>query len=236
MRTLVFILLIALGFYSSIGKAPNQGSTPVVPNNYIDPYPMINEGQTLLKEGDLVTRLNQDPTSQFIKNFNRQDKSYSHAGIVLFENGYPYIYHIVNGEENPDEKLRKDSLSGFCNPRKNIAYGIFRYEMGAGEIKRLKDLIHKWYIKGVRFDSTFNLKTDDRMYCSEMIRKALARATGKRILIGTTKLTDAEAGLFSVYTHLPYTYTSKLRIVSIDNLYKVPSCHLIKEYNYKTYR
>jgi hypothetical protein len=74
------------------------------------------------------------------------------------------------------------------------------------------------------------------MYCSEMIGKALTKATGKRILIGTTKLTDTEAGLFSAYTHLPFTYTSKLRIVSIDNLYKTPSCHLIKEYNYKIYR
>ena len=197
---------------------------------------MINEGQTLLKEGDLVVRLNQDPTSRFIKNFNRRDKNYSHAGIVLYEDGYPYIYHIVNGDENPDEKLRKDSLSRFCNPRKNTAYGIFRYEMKTGEIKSLKDLIHKWYEKGVRFDLKFNLKTDDRMYCSEMISKALASATRERIMIKTTKPTPTEAGIFSLYMHLPLTYTSKLRIVSIDNLYANPYCHLVKEYNYKIHR
>lgn len=236
MRTLILILLISHSFYSCIGNATKQASTPVASNNYIDPYTMVIEGQALLKEGDLVVRLNQDPTSQFIKNFNRRDKSYSHAGIVLYENGYPYIYHVVNGEENPDEKLRKDSLSRFCNPRKNIAFGIFRYEMKASEIKNLKNLIHKWYAKGVQFDPAFNLKTDDRMYCSEMIRKALARATNKRILIKTTKLTSSEAGLFSAYMHLPFTYTGKLRIVSIDNLYKHPSCYLIKEYNYKIYR
>jgi|SRR5450432_723816 hypothetical protein len=210
-----------------------QNATTVMPGNYTDPYVLITEGQALLKEGDLVVRLNRDPTSQFIKNFNRHDKSYSHAGIVLFENGYPYIFHIVNGEENPDEKLKKDSLSRFCNPRKNMAYGIFRYEMNAGEIKILKKLIHAWYDSGVRFDSAFNLKTDDRMYCSEMISKALVRATAKRILIETTKLTTPEAKLFSAYTHLPFTYTSNLQIVSIDDLYKNPFCHLIKEYNYE---
>src|SRR5687768_13423757 len=69
---------------------------------------MIEKGLSLLQEGDLVLRLNHDPASQFIKYFNRNDKSYSHAGIVLFENGYPYVYHIVNGEENPGEQIKKD--------------------------------------------------------------------------------------------------------------------------------
>jgi len=236
MRTLTLILLISLGFYSRIGNVANQEAILIAPNNFVDPYKMINEGQTLLKEGDLVVRLNQDPTSQFIKNFNRLDKKYSHAGIVLFENGYPYIYHIVNGEENPDEKLRKDSLSRFCNPRKNIAYGIFRYKMDTDEIKKLKILIHKWYTRGVQFDPVFNLGTNDKMYCSEMIGKALAIATNKRILVETTKLTNEEASIFSAYTHLPFRYTNKLRIVSIDNLYKHSSCYLIKEYNYKPQR
>jgi hypothetical protein len=236
MRTLILILLISQSFYFCIGIAPKQESTSIAASNGIDPYTMINEGQALLKEGDLVVRLNQDPASQFIKNFNRRDKNYSHAGIVLFENGYPYIYHIVNGEENPGEKLRKDSLSRFCNPRKNIAYGIFRYEMEAGEIRSLKDLIHKWYIVGIQFDPTFNLTSNNKMYCSEMIMKALTIVTNRRILIETTKLTNTEARLFSAYTHLPFTYTSQLQIVSIDNLYKLPSCYLIREYNYKIYR
>jgi Permuted papain-like amidase enzyme, YaeF/YiiX, C92 family len=232
MRTFIIILLISYSFYEGIGNTAKKVSVPDAPANYIDPYIMINEGAALLKEGDLVVRLNQDPLSQFIKNFNRLDKNYSHAGLVSYENGYPYIYHIVNGEENPDEKLRKDSLKQFCNPRKNIAYGIFRYTLKSSEIKSLKNLIHNWYAKGVQFDLAFNLKTDDKMYCSEMIRKALARATDKRIQIETTKLTSEEAKFFSVYTHLPFSYTGKLQVVSIDNLYKNPSCHLIKEYNY----
>ncbi|MES1215448.1 MAG: YiiX/YebB-like N1pC/P60 family cysteine hydrolase [Bacteroidota bacterium] len=232
-RNLILILILPYCFYSCMGNASNRESISVPAKEFPDPFTMINEGEALLKEGDLVVRLNQDPTSQFIKNFNRRDKSYSHAGIVLFENGYPYIFHIVNGEENPDEKMRKDSLKQFCNPRKNIAYGIFRYKMDAGEIKRLKVLIHKWYMKGVHFDQTFNFKTDDKMYCSEMISKALVRVTNNRISIETTKLTSTEAELFSAYAHLPFTYTSKLQIVSIDNLYTNPFCRLIKNYNYK---
>jgi hypothetical protein len=228
MKYLIILFFIAYSLSSFLIDFMEKKISIEPAVHFIDPYRKITEGQSLLKEGDLVVRLNRDPASQFIKNFNRQDKKYSHAGIVLFENGYPFIYHIVNGEENPDERLRRDSLSRFCNPGNNKAYGIFRYDFHAGEMKILKNIIHKWYEQGVRFDSVFNLKTDDRMYCSEMIRKALIKATEKRIWIETTKMTNTEAMLFSARAHLPFTYTSHLQIVSIDDLYMNPHCHLIK--------
>ena len=202
-------------------------------SNHSKAYAMINEGQCLLKDGDLVVRMNDDYTSQYIKNFNRHDKSYSHAGIVLCENGRPLVFHMVSGRENPDAKLKKDELGRFCNPQQNSAYGIFRYDIRPAEIERLKATILKWYTKGVKFDSAFNLETDDRMYCAEMISKALAQATRGRITFETTKLTVTEAKLFSNYSHLPFEYTSRLRIISVDNLYVNPYCHLVKEYNYE---
>ena len=189
-----------------------------------------------MKEGDLVVRLNRDPSSQFIRNLNRRDKTYSHSGIVLYENGYPYIYHMMTGDEHSDGGLEKDSLIRFCNPRKNWAYGIFRYNLNAVEIKRLKDTLHSWYAKGVRFDGAFNLSTDDKMYCSEMISKALKKATGNRILIETTRLTAIEASLLSVYSHLPFAYTNNLKIVPIDELYTNSYCHLVKKYSYQIKR
>ena len=234
MKHPMFILLLFISFqlnsYLNIVKESIAAKDTCT--NPIDPLTIISEGLSLLKEGDLVVRLTRDPISWCIKNFNRHDKSYSHSGIVLYDHGYPYIYHIVNGEENPDEKLRKDSLSHFCNPRKNSAFGIYRYNMNTGEIKKLKELIHYWYDYGLQFDSAFNLNTDDRMYCSEMISKALEKATDKRISIERTQMTKTEAKYFSFYTHLPFTYTSSLKIVTIDGLYFNPYCHVIKEYKY----
>jgi hypothetical protein len=234
MKALLIFLFATYGFYSCVSNATKPETMPAGKPQATDPFTFINEGKSLLKEGDLVVRLNRDPTSQFIKNFNRQDKSYSHAGIVLFENGLPYVYHIVNGVDDPEEKLRMDSLSLFCDPRKNLAFGIYRYDLSESEIKNLKSLIHKWQVKGVKFDYRFDLKSDDRMYCSEMICKALGKITSKRICPATTELTETEARLFSAYMHLPPAYTGKLKIVSIDNLYNVPGCKLIKEYNYET--
>jgi hypothetical protein len=232
-RIILIIFILGHGLYlltrSSIVKTTSKN----VETSHINPYKMIDEGNGLLKEGDLVVRLNIEPSSEAIRQFNRTDKRYSHAGIVLFDEGTPFVYHIVNGCENPDEKLRKDSLTRFCDPRRNLAFGIYRYALTDTEIQNLKAIIHKWYKMGVKFDYRFDLATNDKMYCSEMVSKALTTATQNRITIETTKPTAIEAGFFSSYTHAPYRFVSKLKIVAIDNLYKRPYCHLIKEYNYK---
>src|ERR1700733_5665229 len=113
MKQILLILSTCCLLYAHSDRVAQQTNPLVMGYRYTDPYRMIQEGALLLKEGDLVVRLNRDPLSSFIKNFNRRDKSYSHAGIVLYEKGYPYIFHIVKGEENPDGKLRKDSLRQF---------------------------------------------------------------------------------------------------------------------------
>jgi hypothetical protein len=110
---------------------------------------------------------------------------------------------------------------------------MFRYEMRPAEIKKLKDIIYKWYAEGIEFDSLFNLNTDNRMYCSEMVSKALSSATNNRIRIKTTELTNTEALTFSAYTHLPFSYARSLKVIPIDNLYTNSFCRLIKRYNYK---
>jgi hypothetical protein len=195
-------------------------------------FSMIEKGRSLLQEGDLVLRLNHDPTSQFIKYFNRNDKSYSHAGIVLFENGYPYVYHIVNGDVNPTEQIRRDSLMRFCDPRKNFGFGIYRYKINAAETRKLKAVIHDWQKKKLRFDHSFNLNTDDRMYCSEMISKALAKATGKRIEIATTQPTVIEAAALSSHVHLPMAVAGQLKMIAIDNLYMNAYCVPVFRFQY----
>jgi len=232
MKHLLILLIIFYPFYLFIQHTAENHAATIAAITRLNPYGMIEDGQSRLKEGDLVVRMNRDPSSRFIKYFNHKDKNYSHSGIVLFEYGYPYIYHNIDGEENPDKKMRRDSLSHFCNPRKNVAYGIYRYDMSVAEIYKLKDIIHNWYAKGLRFDSAFSLATDDKMYCSEMICKAVTEATGKRILIEPVRLNITEAGFLSAYAHLPISYTNGLPIIPIDALYVNPFCRLIKKYDY----
>lgn len=232
MKHLLIMSIVFVPFTVYINHAAKQHAATIASITRLNPYGMIEDGQSRLKEGDLVVRMNRDPSSRFIKYFNHKDKSYSHSGVVLFENGYPYVYHVINGAENPDQKIRMDSLAQFCSPKRNLAFAVYRYNMSEKEIYRLKMIVHKWYEKGVRFDSLFSLSSDDRMYCSEMVSKSLAEATGNRIMIQPIRLTLAEASCLTAYSCLPLSYTNGLPVIPIDALYVNPFCRLIKKYDY----
>jgi hypothetical protein len=230
-RTLTIALLLVHWIY--MGTRP---ATVVRRSNetihVVNPFQYINEAKGVLQEGDLVVRLHTDPFSQYIKTFNRKDKKYSHAGIVLFEGGRPYVYHIVNGSENPREKLRRDSLDQFCDPRRNTSFGIFRYQLSPAERLKLRLVIHQWYLQGLHFDNRFDLATDRKMYCSEMVSKALCKATGNRINIPPTKLNKLEAGVFATYSKTPFDSVKQKQIIAIDDLYTQAGCKAVKEYRY----
>jgi hypothetical protein len=211
-------------------KKPDVKAAPAS-DAYAKPNAMIKEAQLMLKSGDVVFRDGQEFSSQLIKNVNRKDKSYSHAGVVFFENGYPYIYHILPGEDNPGEKLRKDSLQRFCNPRKNFGFGIFRYNMEPAEIDKMQGLFGTWYKKELRFDSLFSLDSDDMMYCSEMIAKAIERSTGKRIRFNTTRLNSIEANYCAQKFKVPLE-RAQIPLVAMDNLTINPACTEIRRFQF----
>src|SRR3954462_15428278 len=193
MKYLLILFVIFYPLYLYINYIAKQHEATIEAITRLNPYAMIADGCSRLKEGDLVVRMHRDPSSQMIKYFNHKDKNYSHSGIVLFDPGYPYVYHMINGDENPDQKMRRDSLNQFCSPRRNAAFAIYRYNMSAEEITKLKDIVHKWYDKRIRFDSVFSLQSDDRMYCSEMICKGLLAATNKKIQVEPIQLSMVEA-------------------------------------------
>ena len=225
--------IVAILFFSCANKDKKPEVIPVTSIDAYTPfYNQIKKGKTLLMDGDLVVRSGNDMTSQLIKNYNKKDKSYSHAGLVFFQDGEPKVYHILAGGENPGAKMIADSLERFCHPRHNTSFAVYRYNVDSAEINTMRAAVTNWYNEGVRFDSTFNLKTDDRMYCSEMIRKALARATSNRIIIATTKPSKAETLLAVTRLPLSVEYLSKLDLIPVDNLYMNSHCRLIARFDF----
>ena len=234
-RWIVLSLLCCHGLYLCTSHAIVQKQEEVVTNR-IDPDSIIEQSLSLLEEGDLVVRMHKDPTSNYIRAFNRNDKSYSHAGIVLFEKGYPYIYHITNKSGEEDDLVKKEPLSQFCSQRRNEAYGIYRYNLSATEKNQLKGIMNGYIKNEVRFDERFDRSTNDKMYCSEMIAKLLAKATSGRILIRGTKPNIIEAGCFASYAKLPFDHVKGLEIIAMDNLYTLPSCRMVQSISFRVNR
>jgi hypothetical protein len=233
-KSLLIVAIIVMG--SSGCNCNNNSDLPSASNTNVSAYASsedkIKEGVTLLREGDLVMRNSTELSSQIIREFCRTDKSYSHAGMVFFENGYPMIYHILPGDENPDEKLTRDSLMSFTPPRRNTGFAIYRYQLQPQELTDLRNIVHDWYNTGVKFDSLLNLENDDRLYCSELVYKAVKYATKGRITFDVTKATIPELHIYSKYTHVPISEIKRNECVAMDNLYLHPSCSLVKKFTF----
>jgi hypothetical protein len=232
MAKILFILLVLAGLASSVNfGASSKGITKsklFVFNGF-----GTSSGEVVARDGDLVVRDYNDRISNMIKSFSKTDPSYSHSGVVLVENGQPFVYHMYKDEGDDKGSIRKDSLHVFYDQRHNNGFGVFRYNLSNSECGRLKATLLNWQKKKVQFDNQFALKTDDKMYCSEMVAKLLKAATGGRITFATTKPTDKERQLFFLLKNLPKNAPAEEAIIAIDNLYINPNCTELKRYSYR---
>ncbi|PSK90154.1 permuted papain-like amidase YaeF/Yiix C92 family enzyme [Taibaiella chishuiensis] len=154
----------------------------------------------IVKDGDLVLRSGSDAISALFKKVNTRDKSYSHAGIVFIENGYPMVYNLIGNAEDPEAVLRRDSLSAFISPHDNTAYAVYRYKLSRQQVEKLHDLSIRYFKEKRRFDPHFDLATDSSLYCTEFVYKAMIEVTGDKKYLGTTQ-------------------TANFSFVSVDNLF-----------------
>lgn len=189
----------------------------------------VNQSKLLVKDGDVITRAGSDMISNSLRNFNKQDKAYSHSGIALVENGEVYVYHTLTGEENKTDKMMREPFDSFCNPEKKNGFGIFRYKLDEPERSRFDSLLRHYYQSGMRFDRNFDLKSDSAMYCAEVIYKCLKQSTGNRIILPTTVVKN-----FKVKDP---GYNGKVlkefEYVAPDNLYMNPYCTEIKRIQFQ---
>ncbi len=146
----------------------------------------------IVKNGDLVLRSGSDGISALFKRVNTRNKTYSHAGIVYIENGYPFVYHCTGSSGDPEALLKRDSLNTFIHPYDNTGYAVYRYRLKTVQVSRLHDIVIRYFKERRKFDPYFDLSTDTALYCTEFVYKALLEATGDKKYLTTT-----EAGNFS---------------------------------------
>lgn len=130
----------------------------------------------LLRTGDVVLRCGRGPDSYLLANLNQRDKNWSHCGIVVIENGKPFVYHSMGGEDNPGLRLMREPAFLFMTPLYNKGIGIVRYDASI-DTSCLVNVIHAYYRKRPLFDMQFDLATDDKLYCSEFVYKSLMHST-----------------------------------------------------------
>lgn len=177
-------------------------------------HAILDSVKPLIQTGDLVVRQGMDLTSEIIQRYNKTEKLYSHCGIAEVADGKVYVYHTLAGDENPGEIMLRDPIDSFCNPAIKNRFGIFRYQLNPEQLSTYMQTVQGYYAAKMRFDRKFDLKSDERMYCGEIVAKALSKATNGTITIPTSRDKD-----FIYY--------------AIDNMYLNPWCREVKRCNYE---
>ncbi len=168
----------------------------------------------MLQTGDLVLRLGNDVTSSMLSQLNLREKKYSHCGIVVVEEGKPYIYHSIGGEYNPDQKIKRETPAQWFSPDNNLAIAIARLHIDSAGLGKAAKTVQAYYKEGRKFDMEFDLASDDRLYCAEMIWKSVQTAID-------------DSAFFPITTAFGRKY------IGIDDLYYHPHSSLICRVQYK---
>ena len=190
----------------------------------------IAAAKKLLADGMLITRSDNDFESLTLQNFSQRERSYSHSGIAFKEDSGFVVYHSMAGIENPNGACRKDPFDSFVNPVQKTGFGVFKYDLSAKETEKFHQLMQQHFISKMPFDVSFDLKTDDSLYCSEMIAKDLKKVTGGRVQLHVSVINDFHPKIMG------YKYNSKFykrfEFIGIDDLYLNPFCKEITRVKY----
>lgn len=202
---LLGISLVGVGF---AGQGPDRERTTFTHLSLPD--------RELLREGDIVLRRGKGVISESLRHFSLQDPSFSHAGILVREHDEWMVVHAIGGEDNPSDKLRKESLAAFCRSDLNSAMSVVRLELASAQRTRLVQIVEQMLKAGPYFDSDFDLASDDRLYCTEFVYKAVVAAAGDRKFLPLTRLAGREYvacdNLYlNEHARVIYSYSSNLK-------------------------
>lgn len=183
----ILLLIIAIGTILSCSFSATgwlRSSLKKEKPKVISVYPKT----TLLKSGDLIFRDGRSFISHALKQFNRRDSRFSHAGLIHMENGKPFVYHCMGGEGSSNNKMRKEPLSSFCSNKEVNVYSIFRPSVNDMQLEAIDSVAGTYYGQGLEFDTKFDLSNSDKMYCTELIYNIFKKVLKEDNFISLTEM------------------------------------------------
>ncbi|SDX49857.1 Permuted papain-like amidase enzyme, YaeF/YiiX, C92 family [Lutibacter oricola] len=148
--TLLALLFVVYGYYFT--HLTNQNSTNI----------------KLLKNGDLILRCGKS-TESYAVHLADNNAEFSHIGILIFENNIPYVIHAV---PHKLQVIKKELLSEFSSTKNASKISIYRSPFQQRIIDNFCNEVKRFYNEKYEFDNEYNLLTDKKLYCTELIVKA----------------------------------------------------------------
>lgn len=136
-----------------------------------------------LKNGDLILRCGRS-TASFAVYLADTKAEFSHIGIISVENNIHYVIHAVPCNDN---FIKKEKLIDFINPNAASSYAVYRANCNPSILKKVVKQAQIFYNNKYIFDNNYDLTTNTKLYCTELVLKAFKNG-GLDLHLNTKKL------------------------------------------------
>jgi hypothetical protein len=229
MRTIFLSVLVLCVLVCTISCTNNSAETakPLTKEEQLQKN--LDTLKAVIQDGDLITRMNDNVMSYQIRVLNANDRTFSHAGIIMTKDGKKIVCNIDAGPKGMDT-VRYEAIDSFLNLKDNSICGLFRYKLSNEERQAFLNELNAYHDKRAKFDHAFDPDTDSLVYCTEMIAKSLDRATAGRISIKGHRPPEHTIPMFAKFFKDIWPANKMKKIlatrvyISIDDLYLRPEC------------
>lgn len=125
-----------------------------------------------LKNGDLILRCGKS-TESYAVILADSKTEFSHIGIISIENQVPFVIHAV---PHKNHLIKKDKLNVFLSSKNASKYAVYRANFNEEAMQKVTIEAQLFYDKKCTFDTHFDLTTNTKLYCTELIFKAFKNA------------------------------------------------------------
>lgn len=164
-RRLRRALILALVFVSCVLGA--AAASPYFEDSVVPSFEGARPGDVVLVRGRTLRSI--------AMHFLESDlNSYTHVGIVVFDKDVCTVIHA-----HPSETVViQDLCDSFVSPTKVSRAVVYRLATRDGQLQasRAADAAQAYRRAHVQFDDRFDLKTEDKFYCTELVWRAYLAA------------------------------------------------------------
>ncbi len=109
--------------------------------------------------------------------------------MVTLEGSTAWVIHAVPGEngKGPDY-VRRERVADFLTPEKASRFAVYRADFPPETRKRAAERADLFFREHRLFDNRYDLESDDKLYCTELVLKAFRQAEASLPALGMTEL------------------------------------------------
>lgn len=139
---------------------------------------VLHRAVSACRDGDLVFRYGNGFWSPYFRDASTLHKRFSHAGVIVLRNGLPWVVHSdahgMTGIGNVHLVRLDDFLSGSSD------YAFYRLDAPGNVRLRIAEAASSYI--GRPFDTEFDTDDDSKLYCSELVMRAVNDACGQPVI------------------------------------------------------